>query len=226
MIRCIVFDFDGTLVDSNRIKWRSNFEVVKAIPNGRDIMERILTAPDRGDRYATFKQFAKMAELPSGSSENLARQYSDLCRSLIAACPNMPGANEALEVLRTRQCGLFINSATPEVELRSIVQTRDFSRVLDGVFGRPAAKTDNLRHILTLLNISPGELVVVGDGADDHAAAAQTGCQFVPVFAFPEEIACPELTLRDLSHLPAAIEKISRQCDEQTQSPAPDKSEA
>jgi len=217
MIRCVVFDFDGTLVHSNHVKQHNIFAVVEAIPDGRDIMERILAAPDHGDRYAIFERFAKVADLPSGSSENLARQYSSRCRALISTCPDMPGAEAAMQALHARRCQIFINSATPEIELRPIVQARKFSRLLVGVFGGPATKVENLRCILTQLGIQPWELVVVGDGADDCAAAEKIGCPFVPVFAYPEELACLEPTLKDLSHLPATIERLSRRCDEQTQ---------
>ena len=51
MIRCVVFDFDGTLVDSNAIKRAAFFEAVHTVdPNGA-YMEKVLQAPKPGDRF-------------------------------------------------------------------------------------------------------------------------------------------------------------------------------
>jgi phosphoglycolate phosphatase-like HAD superfamily hydrolase len=180
-------------------------------------MERVLFAPDCGDRYAVFERFSRIAGLASGSNEDLARQYGDRCRALIAACPDMPGVDEAMAALHKRQFRLFVNSATPEIELRPIVQARGLSRLLAGVFGGPATKVENLQRILTLLGEAPRNLVVVGDGIDDHAAAEQIGCPFVPVFANADRMARLRPALRDLSQLPATIEHLYRHCEGQVQ---------
>jgi phosphoglycolate phosphatase-like HAD superfamily hydrolase len=213
MIRGVVFDFDGTLVDSNHIKRDSFFAVVDAIPGGRNIMERVLFAPDCGDRYAVFERFARIARLASGSNEDLARQYGTRCRTLIDTCPDMPGAEAAMESLYAQKCRLFINSATPEEDLRPIVQARRLNRFLAGVFGGPATKTENLQHILSLLVVPPRELVVVGDGADDHAAAEQIGCPFIPVFGFPLKTMRHTVALAELSALPSLVSALDSCAD-------------
>ena len=56
MIRCVAFDFDGTLVLSNEIKGGFFFEVASNFPGGKSCMESILL-DQSGDRYAIINKF-------------------------------------------------------------------------------------------------------------------------------------------------------------------------
>ena len=54
MIQAIVFDFDGTLIDSNEIKLSAFYEVTAHISGAVAELDRIFQDPDRGDRYDIF----------------------------------------------------------------------------------------------------------------------------------------------------------------------------
>jgi len=209
IIRCVAFDFDGTLVDSNHIKRDAFHAVAATIPDGSQIMQDILSTSSPGDRYAVFDRFVDVIGLPAAHKLPLARQYGEYCEVRIAACPNTPGATAAMQELHAQHVLLFVNSATPEHVLRPIVQGRNFNSLLTGVFGGPASKADNLRRILSMTEMRPRELVVVGDGANDHEAAEEIGCHFVPVFDAPEEAVGLMPPLTDLALLPAAIASLS-----------------
>ena len=54
MVKCVVFDFDGTLVGSNEIKRRTFYEVTKNLVDADILLDKILSSPDSGDRYDIF----------------------------------------------------------------------------------------------------------------------------------------------------------------------------
>jgi len=48
MIKCVIFDFDGTLVKSNEIKIRVFYEVTKDLVGADSILDKILSRPSTG----------------------------------------------------------------------------------------------------------------------------------------------------------------------------------
>ena len=177
MIRCVVLDFDGTLVLSNDIKREGFFAVVSAVPNGRSRMAAILSNPP-GDRYAIFGRFAaEIGVSPSGFIDS----YCSWCEERIMQCSERHGAERLIQALRAESIKVHVNSATPVVQLRSIVARRFGKNFFDGVHGGHGEKVRNLEIILALEAIRPDELVMIGDGKDDLDAASSSGCHFIGV---------------------------------------------
>jgi len=181
-IQCVVFDFDGTLVDSNFIKKEAFFYIVSDLRDGRKILEEILCGPKVGDRHDILSRFVAQCGLPSSTTSDLATLYTDLTEKLVSECPFMPGAEETLRILNDRGYRLYINSATPDASLERILRQREMAGWLSGWFGSALSKADNLQKIAARESLAAKDLVFVGDGADDQEAALAVGCLFVPVF--------------------------------------------
>jgi phosphoglycolate phosphatase len=177
MIRCVVFDFDGTLLLSNDIKREGFFAAVAEQPGGVERMARILASPP-GDRYAIFRRFADEAGDDPGE---LAVRYSSWCEERILVCPERSGASLALAELRRAGIRVHVNSATPTIPLRSVVLRRYGEGRFDGVHGGHGAKRENLEAILRQEQLVPSSLAMVGDGIDDREAALAVGCQFIGI---------------------------------------------
>lgn len=175
MIRCVVFDFDGTLVMSNAIKRDGFFAVTAEIAGGADAMTALLAAPP-GDRFAIFAAFSARFGQDAGE---MAEAYGAWCEAAILEAPERTRATEALAALRQRGLRIWINSATPEAPLRAIVKRRYPPGSFDGVLGGHNRKVANLRAVMSAEGLTPDEILMVGDGIDDKLGAAEIGCRFV-----------------------------------------------
>jgi phosphoglycolate phosphatase-like HAD superfamily hydrolase len=219
MIRCVAFDFDGTLADSNEIKRQAFFDVVgDHDPDGStvaDVVDRIRP----GDRYAVAREIARLlrergclgaSEDADTWSQHWADAYTKACESAVAQCPEIAGASEALAWLERRGIPSYVNSATPAEPLRRVLELRGMDRRFAGIYGGPVDKPDNLRKILADVACVPDGLLFVGDGEDDRVAAETVGCLFVGVTRPGSDRFAKEVTPRiaDLTTLPAIVSGV------------------
>lgn len=183
MIQAIVFDFDGTLIDSNEIKLSGFYEVTAHIAGADVELDRIFQDPDRGDRYDIF---AALEARLGVDGDALLKAYGKRCETVILDKLAKSNVTEILDALKAQGRKLFIASATPEIDLVAMIDKSDLATRFDGVFGRPASKVEILKRIMEGHNLQPAAMVMVGDGEDDCRGAKEFGCPFVgigPLFA-------------------------------------------
>jgi phosphoglycolate phosphatase len=209
MIRCVVFDFDGTLVHSNAIKRSAFLEVADAFTGGRAAMERVLQDADGRDRYWIFARFA--AAMPGApAADDLAARYTRVCRERIAQAPEVAGASDSLARMRSAGMRLFLSSATPQGPLVDIVALRRMDHHFDAVYGAPESKLANLQAIRSRVECAAQDMVVVGDGESDRSSAQHMGCHFVAVRSDGNDFAAePRHRVADLTGLPELLSHLT-----------------
>ena len=184
MIKCVVFDFDGTLVESNEIKRRAFYEVTKDIIGADSILDKLFSMPDSGDRYSIFNALIRNLKKPHKSAISaicLSDLYTKKCERKIYNAPEILGALKTLKELKRRKVKVFLSSATPIDTLQRIIDMRGWNELFDGVMGSPDSKKDHLKSILLLSDYSLSEVAYIGDNEVDQKAALSIGCKFIGV---------------------------------------------
>jgi len=184
MIKCVVFDFDGTLVKSNEIKRRVFYEVTEDIVGAVPVLDELFSAPDSGDRYDIFDLLIKnlkMGQEVGISAVYLSDLYTKICEHRISEAPEVFGAFNTLTELKKMRVKMFVSSATPTNTLQRIIGMRGWSDLFDSIMGSPDSKENHLSSILFSNNYSLSEVIYIGDSEVDQKAALLTGCKFIGI---------------------------------------------
>jgi phosphoglycolate phosphatase-like HAD superfamily hydrolase len=214
MIRCVVFDFDGVLVDSNAVKRQAYSDIFSDFgPAAAGAVVAVLRADTEDDRFGVIRAIlTALPDPPPGEKldhlvAEQAERYNRICEEHAGTCPEVAGASAALNRLG-RAYPLYLISATPQDPLRRIVGRRGWSAHFRDVLGRPATKRENLARVMQREGIEGGAIVLVGDGRRDLEAARGAGCRFVGVRNQFNDFDPADLTMiDDLRGLPPLIEQ-------------------
>ena len=188
-VKVIIFDFDGTLVDSNEIKYRAFFDLFAPNTYDKTVIEDVLKKYGEESRYFIIEKIlsgiGENDEKQSTFGKEIARyaeKYNSMIIDLVKRCEEKRNASKILELLHG-QYRLYLSSTTPEFSLKKIIKFRQWDKYFTDIFGYPKDKVATVEKIMKSHAISPADILIVGDGGSDRQAAKHWGCFFYPVSA-------------------------------------------
>ncbi|MGR4070182.1 HAD hydrolase-like protein [Halomonas sp. LR3S48] len=209
----LVFDFDGVVLDSATLKRQAFADLYAEAPAPQ--YQAVCAYLNRKGGQPREVKFRHIEAHIFGRQASEAR-IRELCALFKASveqrllqAPAIPGAVEFL----ARWAGkrpLYLLSATPEAELKAIVEKRELARYFSEVVGSPPDKVTGLRNLLVRCGHAAHETVMIGDSYNDFRAARSNGTRFVGVTADPGASPFPDdtITVRDLHGLEAALQEL------------------
>lgn len=184
----LVFDCDGVLFDSNRVKTEA-FRVV-ASQFGMDAANNLVTYHTQNGGISRYRKFEYLLtqilhrDAPPELVNQLSKQYGDCVEQDLLNCAVAPG----LETLRekTRHAKWMIVSGGDQAQLRRVFADRELDHLFDGgIFGSPTSKDEIL-----LREIANGAIqsraLYAGDSRFDHMAALRARMDFVFIHGWSE----------------------------------------
>ncbi len=176
----LVFDCDGVVLDSNKVKTTAFYNA--ALPYGLGAAEILVEYhKNHGgiSRYRKFEYFLKEivgTGVDQTSLDKLLVNYAREVRKSLITCQISPGLNKLRQSTQSRW---LIVSGGDQNELRDIFAQRNLTANFNGgIFGSPDSKETILSRELKLNNIKP-PVLFLGDSKYDYEAAKSISSDFI-----------------------------------------------
>jgi phosphoglycolate phosphatase-like HAD superfamily hydrolase len=196
--RCIFFDCDGVIFDSNGFKIEAMHSALAAYGAAeRAGMETFWRQNGGVSRYEKFRHFfSQIAPEP-----DVAQAVARAAQSFGAHSRSAYSTRQPLEAALTlaRDAGrerCFVVSGADQAELVDVFAEKGLSGSFAGVYGSPTPKLTLVTNVLEALGCTPAEALLIGDGAGDFRVCAALSMRFVYLAQYSEWRGARE-TLRD-----------------------------
>lgn len=170
--RSLVFDCDGVILDSNKVKTQAFYNT--ALPYGKGAAQELVlyhVANGGISRYKKFEYFLKHI-VRNGFAEHeldsLLEKYAIEVNSGLMTC----AVAEGLDQLRhqTSSAAWFIVSGGDQDELQKLFEMRGLDYFDGGIYGSPESKENILRRLVNNKIITSPSMFF-GDSRYDHIAS-------------------------------------------------------
>lgn len=186
--KSIIFDCDGVVLDSNKIKTQAFYNVASTY--GSNVATELVQFHVKNggvSRYKKFEYFFKNILNKTNYDvelESLVNAYADNVYSALLNSNVTPGLEQLRE--STRSSRWFIVSGGDQDELRRVFKHKKLYEYFDGgIYGSPDSKEEILERQLDEGNVLKPALFL-GDSKYDHIAASKYDIDFVFVYEWTE----------------------------------------
>ena len=182
MIKAIIFDFDGVIVESVNIKLDAFAYMYRA--HGNDVVDKVVThhlangGMSRFDKFRLYHKEYLGQDLAGNELSQLADEFSHLVVDKVVAAPYVRGAFELLSKYHNIY-DFYVSTGTPEAEIVRILEAKQLIGFFRGVYGSPEKKSEHASRILRNGHYRRNEVVFVGNSLSDRDAARENNIPFI-----------------------------------------------
>jgi len=182
MLKGIIFDFDGVIVESLQVKTDAFAELYQSY--GENVTKKVVKHNQANGGMSRFEKIKLYHEsllnkmITNEEIEELAGQFSKLVVKKVIKSPYVSGVLEFIQK-SAKKYKLFISTGTPTDEIKYILDKRGISKFFTGVYGSPEKKNIHIEKITSEYSYLPDELIFYGDADTDINAAKNANIPFV-----------------------------------------------
>lgn len=181
MIEAVIFDFDGVILDSEKIKDDGFRHIFREFD--KEAVDCLVAFHKDNGGLSRFVKIAYMFEtiLKRPITDDIVMRYADEFSKIMLSRLTNPDflIKPTMRFIKALNgIPMHIASGTEENELRSLVKSLGISEYFVSVYGSPADKADNVRKIIAEGGYTAGRVVMIGDSMQDFKAADKNGLIF------------------------------------------------
>ncbi len=183
MIKQILFDFDGVIIDSMHVR----DEGFRTIVEGHDeaLIDKFIAYHRYNaglSRYVKIRYFYEtlLGKTISDNEVNvLANKFSHIMKQRLVSSDIL--ISETIDFIKNihEHIPLHIVSGSDEQELNFLCKKLNIDNYFVTIKGSPTPKNELVKNIMNTYNYNPKETLLIGDSINDYDAAKINGLYFV-----------------------------------------------
>lgn len=182
MIKVIVLDFDGVIVESVNIKTEAFRELFQEYKDQINDIIKYHLDNNAISRYIKFKYIYENIlgkDYNEETEKKLGEKFSDIVFQKVIECDFVKGAPEFLRYF-SKSIPIYLASNTPQNELEKIVEKKSIKNYFKHIFGSPPGnKIDFIKKAMKIEKVNSNEVLYIGDMIEDYNIAKKAGVNFV-----------------------------------------------
>lgn len=179
--RLVFWDFDGVVKESVSVKEDGFVHLVRG--SDEEVADRVRRhhrengGVSRFEKIPLYLQWSG-AKCDREAVEQACTEFSRVVYDMVISSPWVPGVRDYLLSNPGRQ-EFCLLSATPQLEIDSILIDLDLRDCFTQVFGAPRDKAEVIVEVMGSRGLEPEEVLFVGDSSADIQAAGSSGIPFL-----------------------------------------------
>lgn len=182
MIKNIIFDFDGVVLDSVPVKTEGYRQLFKEFPN--DLVQKMVDYHELNggiSRYKKVKYFFNELlneEISEDKIQEYAIKYSELTKLELTKEKYL--IEDTFNYIKSNfnKYNMHVASGADHEDLMFICDKLNLKEYFLSIEGSPKVKSEIVKEILETNNYSLEETILVGDSINDYEAAKLNGIKF------------------------------------------------
>tara|TARA_B100001093_G_C26847679_1_gene1023663 strand:+ start:767 stop:1429 length:663 start_codon:yes stop_codon:yes gene_type:complete len=173
----IIFDFDGVIINSHKIKTQAFYEIFKSYGKNYGLLAKKFHLNNTGkSRYFKFQFILNnilKLKVTKRMIMNLDKEFDQFVkRKIIMMSPSC----HLIRFLRNNRssANIYISTGTPQKKIISILKEKKLLKYFKKVYGSPKSKIEHIREIKR----NKKKCIFIGDSFEDYKAAKYTGTSF------------------------------------------------
>ena len=182
MIKGVVFDFDGTIVDSMKMV----FDVLNESLKKKSLPSIEVELLGRMAGLPLIEIISTKAKISASAAKEIEKDvfkaYTSFCRS---SCQLLPHVESTLKALKSKRIKLGLLTTTPSKPLKAVAEKFSLEDYFDIMLAKEDAKNkpnpEGLERIIKKFGIKKDECIFVGDSPIDILTGKAAGVKTIAV---------------------------------------------
>jgi phosphoglycolate phosphatase-like HAD superfamily hydrolase len=196
-IKCIIFDFDDTIILSEKMKLEKFYEISKSFGNiGIEFYDENINK--KLTRFEYFEKFSNylyifylqqmITIIYDFTSETMIKKFKNQVSHSLKECVELPNIRKYIEHHFNKNYKLYISSKSNKDDIINTLKHKKLYHYFDGISGSETSKIEYFKEIMSIDNIQPNEILFFGDSKSDYDVATEMNTNFIGVLTGRDDL--------------------------------------